>query len=73
MASHFVGLARGLEGSQYSDYTTGTATNAGSVFEFRLDDSFNPRPAEILKALKAFERFFENVQLWNPAGFIING
>jgi len=26
-----------------------------------------------LKALKAFERFFENVQLWNPAGFIING
>ena len=72
MASHFVALNRGQEGELYSDFTTGVAATA-NVFEFRVDDASGARPADIKKALKAFERFFENQQQWSAAGFVING
>jgi hypothetical protein len=73
MASHFVSLQRGEEGSDYNDFTTGTSSTAGDNFEFRLLDDVPVRPVEVLKALKAFERFFENRQQWVAGGFIING
>jgi hypothetical protein len=72
MASHFVSLNRGVDGSLYSDYTTG-AVSSGQVVEIRLDDASGFTPRDMRIALDAFERFFTNPQQWAPAGFIING
>ena len=72
MASHFVSLTRGLEGFQNSDFTTGAATS-GQVVEFRLDDASGFNRLEVIKALDAFKRFFENPGQANTAGFVING
>jgi hypothetical protein len=70
MASHFVALDRGVEGSKYSDFITGTVATA-HVIELRLDDASTMRPADIEKALLAFRRFFTNPQQWATAGFVI--
>jgi len=77
MADHFVSLTRGLEGSKYSDFTVGTATS-GSVFvELRIGDAVTvpttPTRVEILKALMALQRFFENPQQVSAAGFVVTG
>jgi hypothetical protein len=72
MASHFVGLNRGVEGSLYSDYQTG-AVSTGAVFEVRLDDASGFTRRDMQIALDAIERFINNPQLWAPAGFILNG
>lgn len=77
MADHFVSLTRGLEGFKYSDFTTGTASS-GSVFvELRIGDAVTPATTptkvEIMKALEAFERFFENAQQVSAAGFVVSG
>jgi hypothetical protein len=77
MSDHFVSLTRGLEGSKYSDFTTGTASS-GSVFvELRIGDAgtpaLTPTRVEIIKALEAFERFFENPQQVGSAGFVVTG
>lgn len=72
MASHFVALNRGQEGELYSDFVTGTSASA-NVIEVRIDDAGGFRPADVEKAMKAFERFFENPQQWATAGFVING
>ena len=77
MADHFLSLTRGIEGTKYSDYTTGTSSS-GSVFvELRVGDASTvpttPTRVEILKALEAFERFFENPQQVSAAGFVVTG
>jgi hypothetical protein len=71
MASHFVGFARGIEGTKYSDFTTGAATNAANTIEVRIDDAGNWRAADIDKAMQQLRRFFDNPQLWATAGFVI--
>lgn len=75
MADHFVSIARGVEGTKYSDFTTGTASNATALFEFRMLDGVTPKPkkVEVLKALEAIERFFENAQQVSDAGFDVAG
>lgn len=73
MANHYVSLARGIEGSKYSDYTTGTSSTAGDLFEFRVLDGVTPTRVEVLKALEAIERFFENPQQVSAAGFDVTG
>jgi hypothetical protein len=73
MASHYVSIARGVEGSKYSDFTTGTASTAGDLFEFRVLDGVTPKKVEVLKALEAIERFFENQQQVVTAGFDVSG
>lgn len=73
MASHYVSVARGVEGSKYSDFTTGTASTAGDLFEFRVLDGVTPKKVEVLKALEAIERFFENAQQVTTAGFDVSG
>lgn len=73
MADHFVALARGVEGTKYSDFTTGTSSSATSLFEVRILDGVTPTKTEVMKAMEAFERFFENQQQVVTAGFDIAG
>lgn len=73
MADHFVALARGVEGTKYSDFTTGTSSSAASLFELRILDGVTPTKTEVLKALEAFERFFQNAQQVSAAGFDVKG
>lgn len=72
MASHYVSLTRGKEGSAYSDFTTGTSSAATDLFEFRVLDGVTPTKVEVMKALEAFERFFQNAQQAG-SGFDIAG
>jgi hypothetical protein len=69
MADHFVSLKRGVEGEKYIDFTTGTSSTAGDLFELRITDGVKPRSTEVMKALEAFERFFKNAQQVAAAGF----
>lgn len=73
MADHFVSIARGVEGSKYSDFTTGTSSDSTALFELRVLDGVTPKKVEVLKALKAFERFFENRQQVVTAAFDVAG
>lgn len=73
MASHYVSLARGIEGTKYSDFTTGTSSTAGDLVELRVLDGVTPTRVEIVKALEAFERFFSNPQQVSAAGFDVTG
>lgn len=73
MASHFVSLTRGTEGSKYSDFTTGTSSAATDLFELRVLDGVTPTRVEVLKALEAFERFFSNPQQVSAASFDVTG
>jgi hypothetical protein len=73
MADHFVAVARGVEGTKYSDFTTGTSSSATALFELRILDGVTPKKVEVLKALEAFERFFENAQQVTTAGFDVAG
>ena len=73
MADHFVAVARGVEGTKYSDFTVGTSSAATALFEFRVLDGVTPKKVEVLKALEAIERFFENAQQVSAAGFDVAG
>jgi hypothetical protein len=73
MADHYVAVARGVEGSKYSDFTTGTSSTAAALFEFRVLDGVTPTKVEVKKALKAIERFFDNAQQVTTAGFDVKG
>ncbi len=73
MARHFVTLARGVEGSEYSDFTVATASSATVLFEFSILDGVTPKKVEIEKALDAFERFFQNAQQVAGSGFDVAG
>lgn len=69
MADHFVGINRGLNGTQYSDFTTGTSTG-GTDIELRVGDGLNLTRKDIDLALEAFERFFQNAQQVAAAGIV---
>jgi hypothetical protein len=73
MSSHFVSLNRGQEGSQYSDFVTGTASSANVGIEIRLDDGSTFTKVDVIKALDSFKRFFENAQQVSAAGFVVSG
>ena len=46
---------------------------AGDDIELRIRDGAGTTKKDVLVALKAFERFFENAQLVAPAGFDVKG
>ena len=73
MADHFVSVARGVSGTKYSDFTTGTASNAGALYELRIADGIRPSKIEVELAIKAFDRFFDNAQQVVAAGFDVRG
>lgn len=73
MANHYVSLTRGKEGTGYSDFTTGTSSASTDLFEFRVLDGVTPTRVEVIKALEAFERFFENPQQVATAAFDVTG
>jgi hypothetical protein len=73
MADHFVALTRGKEGTKYVDFVTGTASTATALFELRVLDGVTPKKVEVIKAIEAFERFFENAQQVAAAGFDVAG
>lgn len=68
MADHFVGFSRGVDGSNYSDFTTGTSTTGGLSMELRITDSA-VRRMDVMLFLDALERFFANQQQTTAAGF----
>jgi hypothetical protein len=68
-----VAIARGVDGTRYSDFTTGTSSASTALFEFRVNDGVTPTKVEVLKALEAFERFFQNAQQVVAAGFDVKG
>jgi hypothetical protein len=72
MPSHFLSVNRGVEGTKYSDFTTGAASSGGDI-ELRLDDGRAYTKKDVLLALKAFERFFENAQQVGASGFVVSG
>ncbi len=73
MASHYVSFARGVEGTKYSDFNTGTSSTATDLFELRILDGVTPTKIEVDKAIEAFERFFQNAQQVVAAGFDVKG
>ncbi len=70
MADHYVALNDGVEGMKYSDFITGTASTAGTnQVELRVQDGTNLTKKDIFNILESFERFFQNSQQVNAAGF----
>jgi hypothetical protein len=70
VADHYVALNQGVTGTKYNDFITGTATTAGTnQIELRIQDGTTMSRKEVLLALEAFERFFENSQQVVTAGF----
>jgi hypothetical protein len=73
MSSHFISLGRGEEGFNSLDFTVATSSTATDLFEFRILDGVTPKKVEVIKALEAFERFFENAQQVGGSGFDVAG
>lgn len=70
MADHYVALNDGVEGMKYSDFITGTASTAGTnQVELRVQDGTTLTKKDIFNILESFERFFQNSQQVNAAGF----
>ena len=73
MARHFVSITRGLEGSKYADFTYATSSSATAAFEFSVVDGVTPSRVEVIKALEAFIRVFENPQQVVAGAFDVSG
>lgn len=73
MADHFVSLNRGEQGFAYNDFTTGTSSTSGDQIELRVADGASLTKKDVIIALEAFERFFENAQQVSAAGFDVSG
>lgn len=73
MASHYISLNRGVQGFKYSDFTTGTSSSASDAIELRVLDGASLSKKDVLVALEAIERFFENAQQVGAAGFDVSG
>jgi hypothetical protein len=72
MADYYVALNQGITGEKYSDFITGTASTAGTnQMEFRVQQGASIKKQDVVLALKAIERFFENAQQVSAAGFSI--
>ncbi|TFV75305.1 hypothetical protein E4K64_16515 [Bradyrhizobium frederickii] len=68
MADHFIAVARGLQGTKQTDFTTGTSSSAASGIELRILDGAGWTKKDAVLALKAFERFLETAPWVAAAG-----
>lgn len=73
MADHFVSLNRGVEGFKNSDFTTGTSSTATDDIELRVLDGQSLTKLDVIKALDAFKRFFDDAKQVATAGFDVTG
>lgn len=73
MADHYVSLNQGEQGFAYSDFTTGTSSTSSDQIELRVKDGASLSKKDVIIALEAFERFFENAQQVSAAGFDVSG
>jgi hypothetical protein len=62
MANVFVSLNRGEEGFKNSDFTTGSSSASSDDIELRFADDKGITRKDLVKALEAFRRWFENPQ-----------
>lgn len=59
-----VSISLGAEGFKHSDFTVGTSAPGAGDFELRINAASNGntiKRLDILKALEAFERYFESM------------
>jgi hypothetical protein len=74
MADHYVALNQGITGLRYSDFITGTANTVGvNQIELRVQDGTPITKKDMIIALEAFRRFFENAQVCSASGFQVKG
>lgn len=73
MASHYVSINQGKDGFAESDFTTGTSSTGTDQIELRVLDGASLSKLDVVKALEAFERLFENPQWSSDAGFDVSG
>jgi hypothetical protein len=73
MASHYVSLNRGIDGFKGTDFTSGTSSTAADAIELRVLDGASLTRLDVVKAIEAFERYFENSVVTTAAGFDISG
>lgn len=59
MAAVSISLSRGVEGMAPVDFTVGTSAPGAGDFEIRVSTNITTK-IEVIKALKAFERAFED-------------
>jgi hypothetical protein len=69
MASHYISINRGKPGFAFSDFTYGTSSTSTDQIELRVLDGANFRHLDVINALKAFIRVFENAGQTATAGF----
>lgn len=60
MANVYVSLNRGEEGFANADFTTGASSASSDDIELRITDAAGLTRQDVIKALKALERWFEN-------------
>jgi len=69
MADHFVSINRGKDGFKDTDFTFGTSSAATDKIELRVLDGAGLTRKDVLLALEAFERLFNNGPRVGAAGF----
>jgi hypothetical protein len=62
MSNTFISLNRQIPGTRFSDFTTATSSTTGDDIELRVADGASLTRRDVMLALKAFERFFQQFQ-----------
>jgi hypothetical protein len=69
MPDHFASLNRGEQGFTPKEFTTGIVSTTSDDIEIRIRDGAGLTKLDVINALNAFRRFFENPQWVAPSGF----
>jgi hypothetical protein len=73
MASVFVGLAKGVDGSNAADFIVGAVSNAAATLELRIDNLANYRVTEFDWGVEQIRRHVLNAQQRVADGINLNG
>ena len=69
MADHYISGNRGMDVLQSKNFTTGTSSTAGDVFEFRILDGASVKKIEVDMFLEALQHWFQDASLVKASGF----